>query len=143
MPLESLGGGCYRWGTKGKKYCGAGAKHKALMQGYVENKGDESKFKMELSKSNIRILPHEVTRVELENRYDYVAAYIPKKERDKIPLADFADPTNRKYPIIDQAHLDSAVRLIGRAPKDKQAAIKARIKKIAKRKGLKLPESYS
>jgi hypothetical protein len=74
---------------------------------------------------------------------DAVQAYISKKERDKVPAEDFGDPENRKYPIRNQGDLDAAVKLIGRAPADKQAAIKARIKKIAKRKGLKLPESWS
>lgn len=74
---------------------------------------------------------------------DAVAAYMTKKERDKIPSSDFAWPEERKYPITDQAHLDSAVKLLGRAPKGKQAAIKKRIIQIAKRKGLKLPESWT
>ncbi len=74
---------------------------------------------------------------------DSIRAYISQKQRDKIPLEDFADPATRGFPITDQSHLDSAVKLLGRAPKGKQAAIKERIKKIAKRKGLKLPESWS
>jgi len=32
MPIHNLGGGCYRWGDHGKKYCGAGAKRKATQQ---------------------------------------------------------------------------------------------------------------
>lgn len=33
MPLQSLGDGCYRWGDSGKKYCGPGAREKAIKQG--------------------------------------------------------------------------------------------------------------
>lgn len=72
-----------------------------------------------------------------------VKAYISKKERDSIPAEDFGDPKDRKYPIRNQSDLDAAVKLIGRAPKAKQAAIKKRIIAIAKRKKLKLPESWS
>lgn len=67
-------------------------------------------------------------------------------ERDKIDDSDFAwpdAPDHPKYPINTQEHLDAAAKLIGRAPEDKQAAIKARAKRIAKRKGLKLPDSWA
>lgn len=66
-------------------------------------------------------------------------------ERNKIDDSDFAwpdAPGNPKYPINTQAHLDAAAKLIGRAPEDKQAAIKDRAIKIAKRKGFTLPESW-
>jgi hypothetical protein len=33
MPVHSSGGGCYRWGGHGKRYCGKGAKEKAAKQG--------------------------------------------------------------------------------------------------------------
>jgi len=33
MPVKSVGGGCYKWGNSGKKYCGKGAKSKASAQG--------------------------------------------------------------------------------------------------------------
>src|SRR5579859_2644125 len=66
-------------------------------------------------------------------------------ERNKIDDSDFAwpdAPDHPKYPVHDQDHLDAAAKLIGRAPADKQGEIKARAKRIAKRKGLKLPESW-
>ena len=44
MPVESLGGGCYRWGKKGKKYCGKGARAKAEAQGRAI-KANETKQK--------------------------------------------------------------------------------------------------
>jgi len=68
--------------------------------------------------------------------------YISKKERESIPEEDFGWPEEKKYPIRSQSELDSAAKLIGRAPKDKQGSIKARIKKIAERKGYKLPDSW-
>lgn len=72
-----------------------------------------------------------------------VEAYISQKERDKVADEDFGDPENRKYPVRNQQDLDSAAKLIGKAPASKRAAIKTRIKKIAKRKGLTLPESWA
>ncbi len=33
MPVKRAGKGCYRYGNKGKKYCGSGAKSKAARQG--------------------------------------------------------------------------------------------------------------
>jgi hypothetical protein len=33
MPVRSLGGGCYKYGKTGKKYCGPGARGKAERQG--------------------------------------------------------------------------------------------------------------
>lgn len=32
MPLHNLGNGCYRWGDSGARYCGKGAREKALRQ---------------------------------------------------------------------------------------------------------------
>lgn len=67
------------------------------------------------------------------------------KERDKIDDSDFAwpdAPDHPKYPIDSQDHLDAAAKLIGRAPENKQAEIKARAIRIAKRKGFTLPDSW-
>lgn len=33
MPVRKVGKGCYKYGSKGKKYCGKGAKAKAVRQG--------------------------------------------------------------------------------------------------------------
>src|SRR5579859_262709 len=74
-----------------------------------------------------------------------IARSMTMDERNKIDDSDFAwpdAPDHPKYPVHDQAHLDAAAKLIGRAPADKQDEIKARAKRIAKRKGLKLPESW-
>jgi hypothetical protein len=63
----------------------------------------------------------------------------PQSKRDKTPKEDFAGP-NESFPIQDQADVNAAAKLIGHA-KD-PAAVKARIIAIAKRKGLKIPESW-
>lgn len=59
--------------------------------------------------------------------------YIPQEARDKMPLSEFADPKNRKYPIDTAAHLEAATHLYGKAPD--ADAIKKRIIAIAYRKG--------
>jgi hypothetical protein len=63
-----------------------------------------------------------------------------KAERDKRPNADFGDPKNRLYPIVDQDDVDSAAHLIGKA--DDPEVVKRRIIAIAKRKGLKIPDAW-
>lgn len=63
-----------------------------------------------------------------------------KAEREKVPPEDFAGP-NRTFPIETQDDLDSAAHLIGKA-KDPEK-VRARLISIAKRKGLKLPESWT
>jgi hypothetical protein len=80
--------------------------------------------------------------LKFEADHDRAFASMSQQERDKVPRQDFAWPEAKKFPITDQAHLDAAVRLLGRAPKGKQAAIKRRIISIARRKGLKLPDAW-
>ena len=63
----------------------------------------------------------------------------PQSKRDKLDAKDFAGP-NQSYPIATQADVDAAVRLMGKAPDP--AALKARIKAIAKRKGLSIPDAW-
>mgnify|MGYP001610300546 CR=1 FL=1 len=51
MPLHDLGGGCYKYGNAGKKFCGAGAKRKAIRQGLAESysqTGGPDLFKSEM-----------------------------------------------------------------------------------------------
>lgn len=64
----------------------------------------------------------------------------PKSKRDELDKSDFAGP-HESYPIKSQADVDAAAKLVGHA--DNPDAVKARIKEIAKRKGLKLPESWT
>ncbi len=62
-------------------------------------------------------------------------------ERDALPASDFGDEKNRLFPITDQDDVDSAAHLIGKAKNP--SAVKARIIKIAKRKGLSIPDAWS
>jgi hypothetical protein len=68
---------------------------------------------------------------------------LTQKERDAIDDSDFAWPEEQKYPIDTQAHLDAAAKLIGRAPESVQAKIKKNAIRIAKRKKLSLPDSWT
>lgn len=68
---------------------------------------------------------------------------ITQEERDKLPASSFGWPSERKYPVTDQTSLDSAVKLIGKAPADKRDEIKRNLIKIAKRKKLTLPEAWT
>lgn len=65
--------------------------------------------------------------------------YISKAERDKVDDADFAGP-HRSFPIRNQTDVHNAARLIGHA--DDPDAVKAAIIRIAKRKGLSLPDAW-
>ncbi len=77
------------------------------------------------------------TKTETEEADVYFA--ISQEERDKIPANDFAGP-HKSFPIRSQEDLDNAARLIGHAADPEK--VKAAIKRIAKRKGLTLPESW-
>ncbi len=81
----------------------------------------------------------EFAEADLQEEMD---EYISKDERDKMSLADFAWPEQRKYPIDSQAHLDAAAKLIGNAPQSVQDKIKRNAIRIAKRKGLTLPATW-
>jgi len=64
---------------------------------------------------------------------------ISQKERDAIPTEDFAGP-HQSFPIRNQDDVDSAAKLIGHA--DDPDAVKRNVIRIAKKKGLKLPDSW-
>ncbi|HNC59271.1 MAG TPA: hypothetical protein PLP33_27840 [Leptospiraceae bacterium] len=74
--------------------------------------------------------------------------YIPTEERNKIPDADFGyvKGERRLFPVRNQEDLDAASHLIGRAKglneKDRERVIK-KLKLIAKRKDLEIPESWN
>jgi hypothetical protein len=61
------------------------------------------------------------------------------KEREEIPAEDFAGP-DKSYPIVNQASVDDAASLVGKA--DDPDAVKAKIIAIAKRKGFDIPEAW-
>jgi hypothetical protein len=65
--------------------------------------------------------------------------------RAKAKASDYGDPENNKFPIMSQASVLSAARLLGRAKgydDAKRAAVKARVVRIAKRKGYSLPKAW-
>lgn len=74
-----------------------------------------------------------------ENAWDVYNRDWPKAKRDALDESDFAGP-HQSFPIKTQADVDSAAKLIGHA--DDPEAVKARIKAIAKRKGLSIPEAW-
>lgn len=59
------------------------------------------------------------------------------RDRDTIPASDFAGP-HRSFPITSPGDVSDAKRLAGHAANP--SAVKAKIKKIAKRKGFKASE---
>lgn len=146
MPLEPIKKGsqtCWRWGGKGKVYCGPGAKKKALSQGYAE---DPEKFKKKMAKADLLTahVARQVCEEEAVNPYlEAAEAYISQKQRNEMPEEDFGDPKNKAFPVKDQEHLDFAVKDLNRIPASRRAAIKARLIKIAHRKGLKLPDTWT
>lgn len=166
MPLKRCtknGQQGWKFGDKGACYTGPGGKAKAIKQALAEVGGDSEKLKQELSKAGLLEDPVvQAFLADLEPKGsdaylsaaasyfesqlapddDLAVAYVSAEERKKMPLSDFADPKRRAFPINNQAHLDAAVKLVGRESPSKQTAIKARIKEIAKRKGLKLPDSW-
>lgn len=62
---------------------------------------------------------------------------LDKAARDKLPKSAFALPDQRLYPIVDQDDVDSAAKLIGKHPNAKAGVIR-----LAKAKGLKLPDAW-
>jgi hypothetical protein len=63
-----------------------------------------------------------------------------QKKRDNLDDSDFAGP-DQSFPITSQADVDAASHLVGHA--DNLAAVKRKIKAIAKRKGLNVPDSWT
>jgi hypothetical protein len=77
---------------------------------------------------------------------DLIAEAMSSVTRDKAKASDYGDPEGKKFPIMTAASVLSAARLLGRAKgydEAKKAAVKARIIRIAKRKGFALPKSWS
>jgi len=58
-------------------------------------------------------------------------------DRDKLPDSDFAGP-HRSFPIVNQSDVSDALGLAGHA--DDPDAVRARIRAIARRKGLSVPD---
>ena len=140
MPLQKCSEGGksgWRWGSKGRCYPGPEGKKKAIKQGLAIDP-QEFKAKAEGWRGNA------LMQAVADNiMVDVATGYISKKQRDSIDKSDFAWPEERKFPITSQQQVDSAAKLLGRAPADKQASIKRLIIEIAKRKGFKVPESWA
>ena len=66
-------------------------------------------------------------------------ARLTAEQRRDIPKEDYGDPANEEFPVPDQSHLEAAFRELHNA-KD-PAAVRRRLIAIARRKGLKLPET--
>lgn len=64
-----------------------------------------------------------------------------QKERDAMDDSDFGDPENQAFPIKTAQDVINAASRLHNASGD-QEAIKARIKRIAKRKGFPLPQTW-
>lgn len=62
-----------------------------------------------------------------------------KADRKKIPTSSFAGP-HQSFPIVTQQDVYDAARLTGHASNPN--AVKSKIKRIAKKKGFKLPKSW-
>lgn len=139
MPLHDLGGGCFRWGDQGKRYCGPGAKKKALKQGYAEDPEHFSEI-MKREHPSSKALAIEILQEESLRQLNLSLGYIPQAERDKVPDEDMAGP-GRTFPIRNQQDVHNASKLIGHA--DNPEAVKRKIIEIAKRKNLKIPDTWS
>ena len=79
-----------------------------------------------------------------QKKFDSPGHYT-KKDRESIPDSDFGDAENKLYPIVVPQDVEDSGHLIGKA--GNPAAVKARIKAIAKRKGpafvAKIPDSWN
>jgi uncharacterized protein (DUF305 family) len=76
---------------------------------------------------------------------DMLAEAMSQSTRDKAKASDYGDPEGKKFPIMTAASVLAAARLLGRAKgydDAKRASVKARIIRIAKRKGFSLPKAW-
>jgi hypothetical protein len=155
MPLKRCNDGKgWQYGDSGKCY---ESKRDAIKQG-VAIDGPE-KFKQEMSKSSASLSSSDIAFTQSLLRtpakadrdaflksvaftiesMDISLAYIPEHERSKIPDDDFAGP-GRTFPIRNQMDVEHAAHLIGHSADPSK--VKSNIIKIAKRKGLELPEAW-
>lgn len=150
MPIEKCtlpnGKSGFRWGTKGKCYKSG---KDAAKQGIAIEGEDKFNQIMKAASTAEELEFYDEAMLDGPNRWTHAVemlestySYVSQKERDEMSSEDFGDPEEKKYPVKDEKHFHAAVKLLGRAPKEKQAAIKSRLKKIAKRKGYKLPDSW-
>lgn len=74
------------------------------------------------------------TAIQTSNREWTVA------DREKLPLSDFGEPKKKGFPIANEEDLENAASLLHHT--DDPSSVKRRLMRIAKRKGLKMPESW-
>lgn len=82
-----------------------------------------------------------VSNRAIANKIAHSEKFYSQKARDKMDDSDFGDPENQAFPIkTAQDVINAASRLHN--SKGNQSAIKARIKRIARRKGFPLPQTW-
>jgi hypothetical protein len=81
-------------------------------------------------------IQHSTNPDETLERKDY-----SQKERDQMDDSDFGDPENQAFPIKTAQDVINAASRLHNASGD-QGAIKARIERIAKKKGFPLPQTW-
>lgn len=69
-------------------------------------------------------------------------AKMKAKERNSLPDSAFGLPEDRKYPLNDESHVKSAIKLFGHCSEDKKAKLAKRICREAKKYGISItPDS--
>jgi hypothetical protein len=67
---------------------------------------------------------------------------LTKAERDALPASSYGSPSTRTFPITCAADVMAAATLLGKAPPQLQAHIRARITAIAKKNNWPLPQAW-
>ena len=67
MPIRSVGGGCFKWGGHGKRYCGPGARKKAGRQAAAAHAAGFHEGKMPSFKEFCKHLDEATTLVESQS----------------------------------------------------------------------------
>jgi hypothetical protein len=161
MPLKRCSEGKmsgWKWGDQGKCYK---SKKDAIKQGYAENADNPKKFEEEIKHGKSDFTTSELlyaknllngaekvnTRGDFAEKVkaafeemDPTKAYIPAKTRKEIPDDDFAGP-HKSYPIRNDKDVRDAAELLHHAANP--AEVKKNITRIAKKKGLSLPATWS
>lgn len=106
---------------------------RSLTQLPAAEKGQQQTTENELCEPELVTNSLDLDMIELIYNRDW-----PQAKRDKLPSEDFAGP-HQSFPIQKQSDVQAAMHLTGKA--DDPEAVKSRIRSIAKRKGLTVPDS--
>ena len=69
-------------------------------------------------------------------------AELSAEERNELKASQFGLPEERKFPLIDDKHVRSAISYFHTCPEDKKAQLAKRIKSAAKKFGVEInPDS--